>query len=301
MAEQQEKTFKYLDFDVLARIDDMKLLAQTVVEGFILGLHRSPFCGFSVEFAEYRQYVPGDEIRYVDWKLYGKTDRLYVKQFEEETNLRCYILLDCSASMGYGSKKITKLQYGSYLAASLAYLMLNQRDSAGLVLFDSKIRDMYPPRSRQTHLHLMLTALENLKADGATEVSRPFHELAQGLNMRGLVIVISDLFDEPEKIMDGLQHFRFLGNDMIVFHLFDPAELELPFDSITEFIDPESNERVLTSPQAVRKKYQAEIASFREKIEKGCADLKADYQMITTTTPLEIALSQYLFHRSKHH
>ena len=294
-----EGSFKYLDFDVLAHIDDMKLLAKTVVEGFLLGLHRSPFCGFSVEFAEYRQYVPGDEIRYVDWKLYGKTDRLYVKQFEEETNLRCYILLDCSASMGYGSGKLNKLQYGSYLAAALAYLMMSQRDAAGLVLFDSKIREYYPPRSRQTHLHLMLSALEKVKAEGRTEMSCPLHELAQGLNMRGLVVLISDLFDEPEHVLDGLQHFHFLGNDLIVFHLFDPSELSLPFNDLTEFIDPESGERVITAPQAVRQRYQAEVAAFQQKCEKGCADLKADYQLINTATPLELALSQYLFHRSR--
>ena len=300
MAEEKTTTtFRYLDLDTLSRIRSMQLLAKTVVEGFILGLHRSPYRGFSVEFAEYRPYVPGDEIRHLDWKLYGKTDRYYIKQFEEETNLNCHILLDKSASMGYASGGVTKLQYGSYLAASLAYFMMLQRDATGLVLFDTEIRKLLPARSRMTHLHLMLAELENLQPAGATRSQKPLHDLAEGVKKRGLIILISDLLDEPEEVLGGLQHFRFLGNDVIVFHVVDPAEKEFPFDQITEFIDPETQERILTAPQSVRQHYLAEMDEFYGQYRQGCADLKVDYKLFDTSMPLELGLSEYLFKRSR--
>ncbi len=297
--EQTATTFKYLDFDTLSRIRNMQLLAKTVVEGFILGLHRSPYRGFSVEFAEYRPYVSGDEIRHLDWKLYGKTDRYYIKQFEEETNLNCHILLDKSASMGYGSGPVSKLQYGSYLAASLAYFMLLQRDATGLVLFDTEIQKLLPPRSRTTHLHLMLSELENLTPSGSTRTGKPLHDLAEGVKKRGLIVLISDLLDEPQDVLGGLQHFRFLGNDVIVFHIIDKAELEFPFDQITEFIDPETEERILTAPQSVRQHYLAEMEEFYGVYRQGCADLRVDYKLFDTSMPLELALSEYLFKRSR--
>jgi uncharacterized protein (DUF58 family) len=299
MAETQETTFKYLDFDTLSRISNMQLLAKTVVEGFILGLHRSPYRGFSVEFAEYRQYAPGDEIRYLDWKVYGKTDRFYIKQFEEETNLNCHIVLDKSASMGYGSGRLTKLEYGSYLAASLAYFMMMQRDATGLVLFDTEIRALLPARSRTPHLHLMLAELENLKAAGPTAAAKPLHDLAEGIKKRGLIVLISDLYDDPAEVLSGLQHFKFLGSDVIVFHLMDKAELEFPFDRVTEFIDPETGERILTAPDGVRKRYLAELEEFLGAYRRGCADLRIDYKLFDTSTPLELALSEYLFQRSR--
>jgi uncharacterized protein (DUF58 family) len=298
--EQQTNTgFKYLDFDTLSRISSMQLLAKTVVEGFVLGLHKSPFRGFSVEFAEYRPYVAGDEIRHLDWKLYGKTDRYYLKQFEEETNLNCHILLDKSGSMSYGSGPVTKFQYGSYLAASLAYFMMQQRDATGLVLFDNEIRSLLPPRSRQTHLHLMLSELENLAPGGSTASGKPMHDLAEGIKKRGLIILISDLFDEPANVLSGLQHFRFTGHDVIVFHIVDKAELEFPFEQITEFTDPETGETVLTSPGSVRQHYLAEMEDFYDQYRQGCADLKVDYKLLDTSTPLELALSEYLFQRSR--
>ncbi|HUS93127.1 MAG TPA: DUF58 domain-containing protein [Phycisphaerae bacterium] len=299
MPEQDETTFQYLDFDTLSRISNMQLLAKTVVEGFILGLHRSPYRGFSVEFAEYRQYVPGDEIRYLDWKVYGKTDRYYIKQFEEETNLSCHIVLDKSASMGYGSGRLTKLQYGSYLAASLAYFMMMQRDATGLVLFDTEIRCLLPARSRLPHLHHMLAELEHLVPAGGTATGRPLHDLAEGVKQRGLIVLISDLYDEPADVLEGLQHFRFLGNDVIVFHLVDPAEVEFPFDHLTEFVDPETGERLLTAPDAVRKHYLAEMEAFLGAYRQGCAELKVDYKLLDTSTPLELALSEYLYQRSR--
>ena len=299
MAEPQDATFRFLDFDTLSRISNMQLLAQTVVEGFILGLHRSPYRGFSVEFAEYRQYAPGDEIRHLDWKVYGKTDRYYIKQFEEETNLNCHILLDTSASMGYGSGRLTKLEYGSYLAASLAYFMMTQRDATGLVLFDTEIRTLLPPRSRLPHLHLILSELENLKPAGGTATGKPLHDLAEGIKKRGLIVLISDLYDEPDQVLSGLQHFKFLGNDIIVFHLMDKAEMAFPFDRLTEFIDPETGERLLTAPDAVRKGYLAELEKFLSAYQQGCADLRIDYKLFDTSTPLELALSEYLYQRSR--
>ncbi len=302
MAQEQQTepvSFQYLDFETLGRINNMQLLAKTVVQGFVVGLHKSPYRGFSAEFAEYRQYVPGDEIRYLDWKLYGKTDRYYIKQFEAESNLNCHIVLDSSASMGYGSGSITKLQYGSYLAASLAYFMMMQRDAVGLVLFDTEVKALLPARSRTTHLNLILAELERLRPAGGTESTKPLHDLAEGVKRRGLVVLISDLFDEPANILSGLQHFRFLGNDVIVFHLVDPAELGFPFDQITEFIDPETDERILTAPRSVRQHYLAEMEEFYGVYRQGCADLKVDYKLFDTSTPLELALSEYLFQRSR--
>jgi uncharacterized protein (DUF58 family) len=239
-----------LDYGVLARIDSMQLLAKVVVEGFVLGLHRSPFRGFSVEFAEYRQYSPGDEVKHVDWKVYGKTDRYYIKQFEEETNLACYLIVDASASMGYklAPEGLTKLQYACRMAACLSYFMLRQRDAAGLMIFDSKIRTALPPRLRQTHLKHILSALEQAEPGGETNISKPLHELAEGLKRAGLIILISDLLDDPESVISALQHFRFQGHEVIVFQVLDSGELNFPFTTMTEFTDLESGQKVLVSP-----------------------------------------------------
>ena len=293
----------YLDFDVLARIHNMQLLAKVVVEGFILGLHRSPYRGFSVEFAEYRQYCPGDEIKHIDWKVFGKTDRYYLKQFEEETNLACYIVLDASGSMAYNSapegKGFSKLQYGSYMAACLAYLMMRQRDSVGLVTFDTKVRTILPPRGRQSHMKHILSTLDSLKPGGETNCAGPMHDLAEGLKRKGLILVISDLLDDPAKVLSALQHFRFCGHEVIVFHLMDNAELTFPFDTMTEFTDLESGEKTMVSPDGMRPHYLEQLKEFMMKYEKGCADIKADYRLFDTTKPLEIALSEYLYRRSR--
>lgn len=298
---------RFLDFDVLARVDNMQLLAKRVVEGFILGLHRSPFRGFSVEFAEYRQYVAGDDIKYVDWKVFAKSDRYYIKQFEAETNSACHILLDASGSMTYRSEQsqekgltgLTKLEYGSCLAACLAYFMMNQRDPVGLTIFDEKVRVMLPPRMRQSHLQRMLGELDNLKPGKETNIAKPIHDLAEGLKRRGLVILISDLMDDPEQVLSALQHFRFQGHDVLVFHIMDDAELEFSFDTMTEFTDLESGEKMLISPDGMRPIYMEELKRFLAAYEKGCADLRADYKLFPTSTPLEIGLSEYLYRRSR--
>ncbi len=292
---------RYLDFNVLSHIDNMQLLAKVVVEGFILGLHRSPYRGFSVEFAEYRQYSPGDEIKHIDWKVFGKTDRYYVKQFEEETNLACYILLDASASMDYKSNEdgVTKLEYGSCIAACLSYFMMRQRDATGLMVFDDKIRTILPPRLRHSHLTRVLTELEDCEAGGETQISGPLHELAEGMKRKGLIILISDLMDDPESVLSALQHFRFQGHDIIVFHVMDPAELTFPFDTMTEFTDAETGDTLLVSPEGTRDSYMEELRRFMVTYEKGCGDIGADYKLLDTGKPLELSLSEYMFQRSK--
>jgi uncharacterized protein (DUF58 family) len=292
---------QYLDFDVLARISNMQLLAKVVVEGFILGLHRSPYRGFSVEFAEYRQYVPGDEVKHIDWKVFGKTDRYYLKQFEEETNLACYLLLDASGSMAYrfGEAGFSKLQYGCRMAACLAYFMMRQRDAVGLLTFDSKVRTVLPPRTRPSHLKRLLAELNHLEPGGETNIAGPMHHLAEGLKRRGLIIAISDLLDDPAAVLSALQHFRFQGHEVIVFQVMDHAELEFPFDSMTEFTDLETGEKTMISPDGMRPVYLDQLKEFLGLYERGCADIKADYRLFDTKQPLEIALSEYLYRRSR--
>ena len=220
---------KYLEPEMVARLSNMSLRARLVVEGYIIGQHNSPFHGFSVEFAEHRAYGPGDEIRHVDWKLYGKTDRYFVKQYEEETNLRSYILLDTSRSMEYKSNKISKLDYGNYLSAALAYLMINQQDGVGLTLFDNQIQKFIPPRSIPSHINTILTHLDNIVSGKDTDVGIVLHEMAERIKKRGLIILNSDLFDETENIMKGLKHFRHNKQEIIVFHIMDRKELDFNF------------------------------------------------------------------------
>lgn len=294
-------TNRKLDLEVLGRIQSMQLLARTVVEGFLLGLHRSPYRGFSVEFAEYRQYTPGDEIKHVDWNVYAKTDRYYIKQFEEETNLTCHIVLDASASMGYGSREggYTKFDYAARMAACLAYFMMGQRDATGLTLFDDKIRSILPPRLRHSALQHILTELEGAKPGGETHIADCLHRIAEGLKRKGLIVLISDLLDDPASILSALQHFRFQGHDVIVFHVMDRAELEFSFDTTTEFTDLETGEALLVSPESMRTHYREQLGRFLTACEKGCAGIKADYKLFDTTTPLDLALSEYLYRRSR--
>ena len=292
---------RYLDFDVIARINNMQLLAKTVVEGFILGLHRSPYRGFSVEFAEYRQYSPGDDVKHLDWKVYAKRDRYYIKQFEEETNLVCNIFLDSSASMNYRSREDgpTKLDYACYLSSCLAYFMMMQRDATGLTIFDSEVRTVLPPRLRQSHLQRLLAELEGVEPGGDTNISGPLHERAEAMKRKGLIVLISDLIDEPEAVLNALRHFRFQGHDIIVFQIMDDAELTFPFDTMTEFTDLETGEKAFVTPEGMRPTYMEELKSFLSLYEKGCADVRADYQLLDTKVPLELALSEYLYRRSR--
>jgi len=259
------------------------------------GVHRSRAKGFSVEFEEHREYSPGDEIRRIDWKALGKFDRYFIKEYEDETNLRAYLLLDSSASMDYASDGVTKFDYGCTLTASLAYLILRQQDAAGVVTFSDRIDAFIPPKAKRDYLLQILHALENRGPAGETDVGKILEEIAGQIKRRGLVILVSDLLDEPEKILKGLRLFRFKGNDVIVFHLLDPAELDLPFEGNILFEDLEElNLRVVADPRAIRKTYREVVEEFTSRMRKECHDNVIDYQLISTSTPLDQALASYL-------
>ena len=285
---------RFLDPAVLARLGTLELRARTIVEGFLTGLHRSPFKGFSVEFAEYRQYMPGDDLSTIDWKVYARSDRHYVKKFEEETNLDCHIMLDVSGSMGYGSRGLTKFEYGQCLAASLAYLMNRQRDGVGLTAFDERIVGMLPASARAGHLRAMLITLERLQLGTRTNVSKPMHQLASSLSKRGMVVLISDLLDEPEEVIRGLKHFQFRGTDVVVFHVLDPHELEFPFERATRFEDMETEAEVMAVPAMVRTHYIEAMQALIDRYKRELGGAGIDYHLLTTADPLEIALMQYL-------
>ena len=291
---------RFLDPNVLSKIAGMELRARTVVEGFISGLHRSPYRGFSVEFAEYREYTPGDDTRFIDWKVYARSDRYYLKQFEEETNLSCHMLLDVSASMNYGSNGLSKLEYGSYVAGSLGYLIFQQRDGVGLVTFDQKIKQLIPSRNRRGLLLSILRYLENLDSGHQTEISLPLHQVAERLNKKGMVILISDLLDDPTAVLEGLQHFRFKGHDVIIFHVMDETELTFPFSNATRFIDMEGTSQFLTIPTLVKDTYLKNLRNHIDQFKKECGRLKIDYHILDTSKPLDFALFSYLAFRSRH-
>jgi len=285
----------YFDPVVLARISNLYLRARWVVEGMMSGIHKSRAKGFSVEFEEHREYSPGDEIRRIDWKALGKFDRYFIKEYEDETNLRAYLLLDSSASMDYGSNGISKFDYACTLTASLAYLILRQQDAAGLVTFSDQILSFVPPKARRGYLIELLHALEGKRPSGETNVGKILQEIAGKMRRRGLVILVSDLIDEPEEILKGLRLFRFKGNDVIVFHLLDVAELELPFDGNILFEDMEQVDlRVTADPQAIRKVYRKVVDEFIDHVRKECRDNSIDYQLLSTATPLDRALVSYL-------
>ena len=290
---------KYLDPLIVAKIDNMALRARLVVEGYLIGQHKSPYHGFSVEFAEHRAYGSGDEIRHIDWKLYGKTDRYYVKRYEEETNLRSYILLDTSQSMTYGSGAITKLEYGSYLSAALTHLMLNQRDAMGLVLFDEKIRKFIPPRAAPSHANIIMGALDKIQSANDTQIRPTLDYMAERIKKRGLVILISDLLDDPDQVLMGLNHFRHNKQEMIVFHLLDRQELEFQFGNRTKFRDLETDETITTEPWHIRSAYQELIEIQQRKYRLGCRNQRIDYVPLFTDQPLDLALNEYLNKRQK--
>ena len=290
---------RYLDPAIIARLGTIDLKARTIVEGFLTGLHRSPFKGFSVEFAEYRQYLPGDDLATLDWKVYARSDRHFVKKYEEETNLTCHLLIDVSASMGYASGPITKLQYASYLTGALAYLMHRQRDAFGLIAFDDSISALLPASARSGHLRTVLLALERLEMGTRTNVAKPLHDLAAAVRKRGMVVLVSDLLDDPVSVLDGLKHFRYRGTDVIVFHILDPYELKFPFEHAARFRDMETQEEVMAVPGSVRADYlermQARIAFYQREL--GLAGI--DYCQLQTSQPLELGLMAYLMTRRR--
>ena len=277
----------------------MALRARLVVEGYIIGQHKSPYHGFSGEFAEHRAYGPGDEIRHVDWKLYGKTDRYYVKQYEEETNLKAYILLDTSRSMKYTSGTVTKLDYASYLSAALTYLMLNQQDGTGLILFDEKIQKFIPPRSTPSYLNTILKNLEKPTFGSDTDIGLVLHEMAERIKKRGLVILISDLMDDQEAVLSGLKHFRHNKQEVILFHILDRKELDFKFNTRTRFKDMESASQLTTEPWQIKSSYKKRIQRLQNDYKKQCREQLIDYVPLFTDQSLDIALNSYLNKRQK--
>jgi len=293
----------YRDFfepKVAARVGQLNLVARQAVEGFVSGLHRSPHYGFAIEFAEHRQYAPGDEIRRIDWQAYARTDRFYVKLHEQQTNLRCQILLDASRSMGFaGDGQISKFHYSRYLTALLSYLMLSQQDAVGLSVFDSVIREHFSPSSRMSNLHRIFQALEQNQPGGVTSLVPILHELAERLKQRGLIIVISDLLDEPEQVMRALQHFVYRKHQVIVFHLMDPMELDFPYDRLTTFVDLESAYRMLTDPRQIRKAYLQELETFLRTYRQRCTDAGIEYLLVNTSERYDEMLVRYLVARRR--
>ncbi len=297
---------KYLQPDVVSKLATMELRARLVVEGFITGLHKSPYHGFSVEFAEHRQYMPGDEIRRVDWRVYGKTDRFYVKQFEEETNLKSYIVLDTSASMRFSSeipkskeRRISKIEYASFIAASLSYLMVQQRDAVGLTLFDSAVRKTIPPHATKQHLRRVLIELEKIRATESTNSAAALHQLADRISRRGLVIVLSDLFDEPAKVMAALKHFRHNHHEVLVMQILDPLERTFAFGNDAIFKDIETGELLTTQPYHIQRSYQEAMQNFIERYKRECRENSIDYLLLDTATPFDVALLNYLNKRQR--
>jgi len=288
-----------LSSEIISRLNNLSLKARFVVEGFIVGLHKSPYHGFSVEFSEHRSYGAGDEIRHIDWKLWGKTDRYFVKQFEEETNLKAHLLIDQSLSMNYQSEKVSKLEYTKLLAASLGYLMLKQQDAVGLTLFDDQIRVNIPARSKRSHLNVILSKMENISAGPETRLAPVLHQTAEVIKKRGLIILISDLFDSPEEILSGLKHFRYKGHEIIVFHILDPQELRLDFSQRTRFRDMESGEEIITEPWHIQADYQHNMEAFCNYYKFQCQQNNIDYVRLITNTSLDLALSEYLLKRKR--
>lgn len=285
----------YFDPLVLARLSNLYLKARWVVEGMMSGIHRSRSKGFSVEFEEHREYSPGDEIRRIDWKALGKFDRYFIKETEDETNLRATLLLDGSASMDYGSNGITKFDYGAILTASLAYLILKQQDAAGIATFSNKIDAFIPPRAKRGYVFEILRALEAHRPNGETNTGKILQEIAGKMTRRGLIVLVSDLLDDTEEILKGLRLFRFSGHDVIVFHIMDSAEIELPFDGNILFEDlEEPNLKVTADPQTIRQVYRSVVDEFIDRVRKECHAATIDYQLISTTTPLDRALVSYL-------
>jgi uncharacterized protein (DUF58 family) len=291
---------RFLDPEVLARIGSLELLARAVVEGFMSGLHRSPFTGFSTEFTEYRQYNPGDDLRYLDWRLFGRTDRYFIKKYRADTNTQCHILVDTSASMRYShANQVTKLQYAKFLAASLTYLLGRQQDAVGLVAFDQKVHTNIPARNRTGHLRTIFGQLSLLEPGGETRLAESLHQLAESLIRRGIVVLISDFYDQPERLQAAFQHLRFKGHDLIAFHVLDKNELEFAFDdSVLLLEDAETQEQMPVIPDVIAGGYRERMRKHIEEMRKCAAANNLDYELITTDQPLDFALFSFLSRRA---
>jgi uncharacterized protein (DUF58 family) len=286
---------QFLDPAVLARIGNLELVARTVVEGFLGGLHRSPHLGTSIDFAEHRAYMPGDDIRRIDWRLYGRVDRYYIKEYEADTNTNFNVLLDVSKSMSFGSAAVTKLDYARTLAACLSYFANQQRDRVGLITWDEDIVEIVPPSAK--HLPNVLHALARATPQRPGNIERVFRKLAEQFKRRSMLLVISDFYEDPAKILDAFAQLRGRGNDLMAMHLLDTAELEFPYDGATSFEDIETGERIPVIPEYLRDQYRTMIRAHTERIEKLCGDQGVDYWMFNTSMPLDYALFAFLSRR----
>lgn len=288
---------RFVDPKILARVGNLELLARSVVDGFINGLHRAPFFGASIDFAEHRGYVPGDDIRRVDWKLYARTDRYYIKQYEADTNTNFSILFDISKSMTFASNGVSKLEYGSFLAACLGYLAHRQRDRVGILTFDQDIVTHVPPSAK--HFDQVLHTLDRAKAERPGNLSAPLHKMAEHFKRRGILLLISDFYDDPDAVLDALKPLRFLGNDIIVFHILDPQEITFDFDDASTFQDLESGEQIPVVPQSFRAEYRRLIQEHITKLSTKFSEQRIDYMLCNTSEPLDKALFSYLSSREK--
>ena len=287
----------YLDPELLQRLGDLELVAREVVEGLRVGSHRSPLRGFGTEFAHHRQYSPGDALRTIDWRVFGRTDRYYTKLYEAETNFDCHLLIDASASMNYGSGKVSKLEYAKFLAASLAYVVLKQRDSVGLSVFDSEVRAYLPPRSAMGIILEIDKLLRDIKLTPRTRIAKHLHDIALMMKRRSMVVLISDLFSDVDDILAGLDHLRFDGHNVVVLHTLDPYELEFPFDGTWRFEGLEGEEPLTTQPQRIRDDYVASFGEYMESLRAGCVASQVDYTTVDTSRPLDTVLSEFFHQR----
>jgi uncharacterized protein (DUF58 family) len=282
----------------LSKYGRLTMVARTVVEGFLTGVHKSPYKGFSVEFAEHRQYYPGDEIRHIDWRAYGKTDRYYIKEYEEETNLKAYLLVDASGSMGYRGAGPSKFEYAQYVAASLAYLMLHQLDAVGLTLHDTKVREMIPPRANSKHLLNLIGTLEKSQPGGETSMAPIWHHLAGQIKRRGMVVILSDCFDQLGPLMQALRHFRHRQHEVLLFHILAPEEIEFPFRKWTQFRNLEvAGHKLLVDPQRLKREYLKNFQEFCSQLRRQAGEMQIDYHLMRTDQPVEQALGVYLTKR----
>ena len=293
-AEQPPRRSRFIDPLTLTRIKNLQLRAKVVVEGFYSGLHRSPFHGFSVEFSEYRQYSPGDDPRYLDWRLYARSDRYYIKRFEDETNLRCYLVVDASRSMGYGSRGYSKLEYARTAAATIAYFLSQQRDAVGLLTFAEQLEQYVPCRCRPGHLARLLHALEQDVSGADTDLAAPLEQIAMTVSKRGLIVLISDLLAPADKLESRLAYLRTRGHEVVLFQVLDPAELNFEFGDAAMFRDVETGRELYVDPEQARAAYLDRFAKHSHAVEQACAKLGIDFHRIPTDRPLELMLYDYL-------
>lgn len=291
---------RFLDPELLARVGSLELLARTVVEGFMSGLHRSPFTGFSTEFTEYRQYNPGDDLRYLDWRLLARTDRYFIKKYRADTNTQCHLLIDTSASMNYAhASSVTKLQYAQFLAASLAYLLNRQQDAVGLVAFADKVHTHVPARNRTGHMRTIFGNLSLLQPGGETDLAASLHQLAEILTRRGIVVIISDFYDQPDRLGEAFQHLRFKGHDTVAFQVLDQNELDFDFnDAVLLLEDAETQEQMPVLPDLVMDGYRERMRGHVDEMRRCAAANNVDYELLTTKQPLDFALLSFLSRRA---